>query len=587
MSLEKGNGQTPSNAPSWPEEGENTSTVNPKIEQSHADKAKQISDQPNAHITQSHPSPEIPIEDVETSSKRKRKRRYTKNSYGRPHKPNRFKNLDESGNQTDNDGQKRNSKAKNIRKDNRLEAQMAPPHNGSFASLAMQELYDVKLQHVSGSSDVEDDDDDGANSKKPKKKVALFVGFLGTNYAGMQINQNIKSIQAYIELALYRANYISQSNFGYPSKYSWSNSARTDKGVHSCAQVCSTKVAVPIASNTHADVKTTLDPKQLGADEAPTTIKESQTCTDWDAVRQNINDHLPADIRILDVVRVTRKFCAKSQRNKVRYQYMVPSFVLQHHSQIRKIFQSVGLDHPLEKNRETYLNPFTAQQIVKLLPLVSTYRATAEDLDRLESALKAFQGTHSFHNYTNGKTSADPSAKRYILDFCIMGGTPMLDPKSGMEWIPLWITGQSFLLHQIRKMMTMVIDVTRQMADMDVLQNSLSRTTQMMLTIAPAQGLFLDMSYFDSYNRKKEVQSKTFDRLDWHSQFDNNNENESIKRWREFKENVVMKHIMEEETKEANFLKYIYWQEFVVDKSRYWPNKVMEVAKSAESEDRR
>ena len=95
------------------------------------------------------------------------------------------------------------------------------------------------------------------------------------------------------------------------------------------------------------------------------------------------------------------------------------------------------------------------------------------------------------------------------MDFDIIGGTtgtPVIDPKSGMEWIPLWITGQSFVLHQIRKMMTMVIDVTRQVADIHVQQNSLDRKTQMNLAIAPAQGLFLDMGYFDTYNRKKEVE---------------------------------------------------------------------------------
>ena len=94
---------------------------------------------------------------------------------------------------------------------------------------------------------------------------------------------------------------------------------------------------------------------------------------------------------------------------------------------------------------------------------------------------------------------------------------PFVDPNSGLEWIPLNITGQSFLLHQIRKMITMVIDVTRQSADMDVLHNSMQRKTKMRLSLAPAQGLVLGMSYFETYNRKKEVLSKMAAPLNWHN----------------------------------------------------------------------
>jgi len=505
---------------------------------------------------------------ADKSTKKKRKKRYTKNSFGRPHKKKKFSSNKTSENGHESDPSNK-VKQKNPRKDNRDDNKAAPPHNGSFASQSMRELHGVTIDNFTSydcTTDADSDNDDSGQTKNAKKKTVLFVGFLGTNYAGMQINQNIKSLQAYIELALFRANYISKSNFGYPSKYSWSNSARTDKGVHSCAQVCSTKLTVPIMENHNA----------------VTPSQQKVTDADWDAVRENINQHLPFDIRILDVVRVTKKFCAKSQRNKVRYQYMVPSFVLQHHEKIRKLFQSVGLDHPKEKNRETYMNPFTPEQLEALQPLVSTYRATPEDLDRLKRALESFQGTHLFHNYTNGKTGSDASARRYILDFSIMNeSTLMIDPESGMEWIPIWITGQSFLLHQIRKMMTVVIDVTRQMANMEVLENSLSKKTQMLLTIAPAQGLFLDMSYFDSYNRKKEVQSNTFDRLDWHSKStdqDDSGHSAAIKRWKKFKEDVVMTHIMREEQKEGNFLKYIYWQEFVVDRSRYWPKPKENIA---------
>jgi len=185
----------------------------------------------------------------------------------------------------------------------------------------MQTLHGVTLLKNNNDNS---DSSDSNSSQRQKKKIALLVGFLGTNYyAGMQINNDQKSLQAYLEWALYQAHYISPSNFGYPSKYSWSNSARTDKGDHASAQVCSTKVEIPMLSH----------PPFVAQPQQTQKLSKLQNHDyDWNKVRKTINQYLPPDIRILDVVRTTSKFCAQSQRNKVRYQYMIPSFILQSHT---------------------------------------------------------------------------------------------------------------------------------------------------------------------------------------------------------------------------------------------------------------
>lgn len=38
------------------------------------------------------------------------------------------------------------------------------------------------------------------------------------------------------------------------------------------------------------------------------------------AMREKINECLPDDIRVLDIERVTRPFCGRTNRDKVRYQ---------------------------------------------------------------------------------------------------------------------------------------------------------------------------------------------------------------------------------------------------------------------------
>ena len=125
----------------------------------------------------------------------------------------------------------------------------------------------------------------------------------------MQINTLQHTLHAEIELAIYKAKLINHSNFGFPEKYSWSNAARTDKGVHACAQVISLKLVFPT--------------------------------DDLDTIRDMINKQLPDDISVLDIVRTPRSFCCRTQRNKARYQYMLPSFVLQDCNTIKEAFNNV------------------------------------------------------------------------------------------------------------------------------------------------------------------------------------------------------------------------------------------------------
>ena len=68
-----------------------------------------------------------------------------------------------------------------------------------------------------------EDDKSETSQKSPKRKVALLLGFLGSNYVGMQMNVDQRTIQAELEQALYRAGCIAKSNYGFPSKYGMHN----------------------------------------------------------------------------------------------------------------------------------------------------------------------------------------------------------------------------------------------------------------------------------------------------------------------------------------------------------------------------
>jgi hypothetical protein len=86
----------------------------------------------------------------------------------------------------------------------------------------------------------------------------------------------------------------------------------------------------------------------------------------------------------------------------------------------------------------------------------------------------------------------------------------------------------------------------------------------MNLNLAPAQGLFLDMSFFEGYNRRKT--NAHLENLDWIT----DESTPAVQRWKDFRENVVMKHVGTEEAEQGNFIKYLYVQEYVYDcKNQY------------------
>jgi len=66
--------------------------------------------------------------------------------------------------------------------------------------------------------------------------------------------------------------------------------------------------------------------------------------------------------------------------------------------------------------------------------------------------LGQYRGTHNFHNFTVDIDGDDPSAKRHILSF---GVKDVIDV-GGVPHVRMEVVGQSFMLHQIRKLVGMV-----------------------------------------------------------------------------------------------------------------------------------
>ncbi|KAL8820840.1 MAG: hypothetical protein Q9191_007433 [Dirinaria sp. TL-2023a] len=134
------------------------------------------------------------------------------------------------------------------------------------------------------------------------------------------------------------------------------------------------------------------------------------------------------------------------------------------------------------------------------------YRIDSQRLERIRTTLSHFVGTHNFHNYTIEKTFRDPSAKRVIKSF-IVAASPL--QIGNTEWLSLKIHGQSFMMHQIRKMVSVAALIVRCGACPQQLIRQSYTAERLNIPKAPGLGLLLERPVFDMYN---ERQAKQFER---------------------------------------------------------------------------
>lgn len=315
----------------------------------------------------------------------------------------------------------------------------------------------------------------------PKKRLALLFGYTGTGYSGLQLNPGARTIESVLLEALTQAGVVWSVNAVDPSgKLDWQRACRTDKGVHATGNVLSFKGHL---------VGGTPDNER------------------WDGsmATQLVNSHLPTDqIRVFDIVRVTNSFDAHRQCDSRFYEYLLPTAVLADAS-LAEFCASVPVnehsnssnDGDGDDNGNVGFQPLTDKE----MSLYRHFRITQDKLEALNAALAAYCGTHSFYNFTVGKTPDDPSVQRFIRSFAVVGES-FVDSGDDIEWIRLRVHGASFMLHQIRKMVGLVILAIRFNLDgPGLVRMALSSNGRINVPKAPSVGLYLDKAVFDGYNR--------------------------------------------------------------------------------------
>ena len=173
----------------------------------------------------------------------------------------------------------------------------------------------------------------------------------------------------------------------------------------------------------------------------------------------------------------------------------------------------------------------------------NAYRIHPRRLARVRTVLSRFVGSQNYHNYTIQKPFNDSSAKRHIKSFDVHDEPVLIN---GTEWLSLKVHGQSFMMHQIRKMVSMAALVVRCGCHEGRLQDSF-QAQRMSIPKAPGLGLLLERPVFEVYNQNLTKQEPRDEResIDV-SRFDREIE--------EFKQREIYERIFREEERDHSFV---------------------------------
>ena len=300
--------------------------------------------------------------------------------------------------------------------------------------------------------------DDAGSGRIKKRKVSIFLAYVGKGYQGFQRNPGAVTVEDELERAIVAAGGISADNAGDFSKVGWTRAARTDKGVSAVGQSIALRMML----------------------EHPTDPRDVIT---------RVNEKLPVGFEMFGYTRVTGGFNAKTMCDRRRYEYVIPTCAFdpkqcRPRAEVEAEAEFAGvLDDAADAAADDASRPFVFDAAMR---------------DRVRGVLRNYCGTHNFHNYTVRVAPDDPAAMRYILSFdCSM---PFV--VNGVEFVRTTVVGQSFMLHQIRKLIGMMLGVVRGAWREEDQIFALNTKEHCQTPMAPELGLFLCECIYHAYNTR-------------------------------------------------------------------------------------
>lgn len=317
----------------------------------------------------------------------------------------------------------------------------------------------------------------------PKRLCALLLGFCGSGYSGMQIQpDHTRTIEGVLFNALVKIGAVSQDNADNPTKVGLARAARTDAGVHAAGNVVSLKMIITIP----------------GVND----------------IVSRINEELPPEIRVWGYSRTQNSFNARLVCESRKYTYFFPTYLLippKPGSGLHKIWSEYSSKNTDAASAATLDPAQTFWEGKELnskeedLAIKRSWRVQQDQVQTLRKLAARYEGTHNFHNFTVGRDFTDRSNNRYmkkieVSDPVVYGET---------EWISVLFHGQSFMLHQIRKMMAILVLACRMGTPTRVV-SELYGQRDVFVPKMPSLGLLLEEPLFDSYNQRMSLINEKF-----------------------------------------------------------------------------
>jgi tRNA pseudouridine38-40 synthase len=247
-------------------------------------------------------------------------------------------------------------------------------------------------------------------------RFKLILEYAGTRYSGWQVQKNARTVQGELQRAIREAT--GQDPFEVYG------SGRTDAGVHALFQVA------------HADMETKLSPEPL---------------------RFALNDHLPSDVHVLSVERVSRKFHARHAALARSYLYQI------------------------SRRRTAFAKPFV------------WWVKDPLDSARIVQAAALFVGMKDFRSFA--ATDPEESSTRVLVEKLEIG-------EEG-DLILIRIRASHFLWKMVRRVVGVLAEVGRgALSSADVTSFLEGHSDAPARFTAPPSGLFLERVFYEGDERE-------------------------------------------------------------------------------------